>query len=177
MNGEPTENHLALGGKGALRYELVAHGKMAHSAYPELGESAIEKLLDVLQDVRKMPLPVDEVLGPSTLNIGTIHGGRAPNVIPDEARAEIFFRTVGDSASTRKALEDTVAEAEVDLNYVLEIRRSPAESRRRSSHHRRRVRNGHSGLRRPVGRAVAARAGHHSRGAYARRARAQETVN
>jgi acetylornithine deacetylase len=120
VNGEPTENQLALGGKGALRYELVAHGKMAHSAYPELGESAIEKLLDVLHDVRKMSLPVDEVLGPSTLNIGTIHGGRAPNVIPDEARAEIFFRTVGDSASTRKALEETVA-GRVDLNFVLEI--------------------------------------------------------
>jgi acetylornithine deacetylase len=120
VNGEPTENQLALGGKGALRYELVAHGKMAHSAYPELGESAIEKLLDVLETIRRIPLPVDQVLGPSTLNIGTIHGGRAPNVIPDEARAEIFIRTVGDSASTMKALEDAVA-GRVELNFVLEI--------------------------------------------------------
>ena len=122
INGEPTENLLALGSKGALRYEIVAHGKMAHSAYPELGDSAINKLLDVLEAIRKLPLPVDEVLGPSTLNIGTISGGRAPNVIPDEARAEIFIRLVCDSAATRKALEETAARFPgVDLNFVLEI--------------------------------------------------------
>jgi len=124
INGEPTENRLALGSKGALRYELVAHGRMAHSAYPELGESAIENLLDALEAIRKVPLPVDEILGPSTLNIGTIHGGRAPNVIPDEARAEIFIRLVGDSASTREALRQAVADAagdKVELNFVLEI--------------------------------------------------------
>ncbi|PYU13644.1 MAG: peptidase dimerization protein, partial [Acidobacteria bacterium] len=88
INGEPTENKLAIGSKGALRYEVVTDGRMAHSAYPELGESAIEKLLDVLQELRQIPLPEDAVLGRSTLNIGTISGGRAPNVIPDGARAE-----------------------------------------------------------------------------------------
>jgi acetylornithine deacetylase len=120
INGEPTENKLALGSKGALRYELVAHGKMAHSAYPELGESAIEKLLDTLVDVRRITLPVDATLGPSTLNIGTIGGGRAPNVIPDEARAEILIRLVGDSASTKQALGDAVG-GRVELNEILEI--------------------------------------------------------
>src|ERR1700728_1498642 len=74
INGEPTENKLALGSKGALRLEVVASGKMAHSAYPELGESAIEKLLDALQEVRRVRLPVDKTLGVSTLNIGTISG-------------------------------------------------------------------------------------------------------
>ncbi len=103
INGEPTENQLALGSKGALRYEVIARGKMAHSAYPELGDSAIDKLLDALDAIRKVELPVDEVLGRSTLNIGTIHGGRAPNVIPDEARAEIFVRLVGDSASDTRS--------------------------------------------------------------------------
>ena len=120
INGEPTENQLALGSKGALRYEVVARGKMAHSAYPELGDSAINKLLDALQAIRAVALPVDDVLGPSTLNIGVIKGGRAPNVIPDEARAEIFIRLVGDSASTRKALEEAVGD-KVELNFVLEI--------------------------------------------------------
>lgn len=120
INGEPTENQLALGSKGALRYEVVARGKMAHSAYPELGDSAINKLLDALQAIRSVELPVDDVLGPSTLNIGVIKGGRAPNVIPDEARAEIFIRLVGDSAATRKALEEAVA-GKVELNFVLEI--------------------------------------------------------
>src|SRR5262250_825167 len=104
INGEPTENKLALGSKGALRFELIAHGKLAHSAYPELGESAIEKMLDVLGDVRKIPLPSDELLGKSTLNIGTITGGRAPNVIADEAQAELMFRLVGNSAVVRDAV-------------------------------------------------------------------------
>ncbi|MDE3165048.1 MAG: M20/M25/M40 family metallo-hydrolase, partial [Acidobacteriota bacterium] len=80
INGEPTENRLALGSKGALRYEVCCHGKMAHSAYPELGDSAIEKLLDTLAAIRRVPLPVDGLLGASTLNIGTLSGGRAPNV-------------------------------------------------------------------------------------------------
>ncbi|MDP9169630.1 MAG: M20/M25/M40 family metallo-hydrolase, partial [Acidobacteriota bacterium] len=120
INGEPTENQLALGSKGALRYEVIARGKMAHSAYPELGDSAIDKLLDALRIIRGVPLPVDEILGPSTLNIGTIHGGRAPNVIPDEARAEIFIRLVGDSAPTRRAMEEAVAGL-VEMNFVLEI--------------------------------------------------------
>jgi acetylornithine deacetylase len=120
INGEPTENKLALGSKGALRYEIAAHGKMAHSAYPELGESAINKLLDALQRLRAIELPVDPILGPSTLNIGTISGGRAPNVISDEAKAEIFIRLVNDSASTRAAVEQAV-DGLADANFVLEI--------------------------------------------------------
>ena len=108
INGEPTENRLALGSKGALRYEVIAKGRMAHSAYPELGESAIEKLLDALNKIRTIALPTDPVLGPSTLNIGTISGGRAPNVIPDSARAELFIRLVEDGDTTRKAIADAV---------------------------------------------------------------------
>lgn len=122
INGEPTSNRLALGAKGALRYELAAHGKMAHSAYPELGDSAIIKLLDALDAIRNVELPVDDILGPSTLNIGTIQGGRAPNVIPDEARAELFIRLVCDSASTRSAMAAAVAgRPGIELNDVLEI--------------------------------------------------------
>jgi acetylornithine deacetylase len=120
INGEPTENKLALGSKGALRYEIVARGKMAHSAYPHLGESAINKLLDALAKLRAIDLPVDPILGPSTLNIGTISGGRAPNVISDEARAEIFIRLVNDSASTRIAVENAV-DGLAEANFVLEI--------------------------------------------------------
>jgi acetylornithine deacetylase len=78
---------------------------MAHSAYPHLGESAIEKLLDVLADVRRIPMPTDDLLGPSTLNIGVIEGGRAPNVIPDFARAEVLIRLVGDPAILRRAID------------------------------------------------------------------------
>ena len=120
INGEPTENKLALGSKGTLRYELIASGKMAHSAYPELGESAIEKLLDTLADIRKIKLPVDELLGASTLNIGTISGGRAPNIIPDEAKAEVLIRLVGDPSSTKVAMRNA-AGGRVAVNQVLEI--------------------------------------------------------
>ncbi|MDQ2900240.1 MAG: M20/M25/M40 family metallo-hydrolase [Acidobacteriota bacterium] len=120
INGEPTGNKLALGSKGALRYEIVARGKAAHSAYPELGDSAIDKLIDALTRVRAIKLPVDEALGASTLNIGVISGGCAPNVIADEARAEIMIRLVGASASTREAVRAAVAEF-AELREVLEI--------------------------------------------------------
>jgi acetylornithine deacetylase len=104
INGEPTENQLALGSKGALRFEITAHGKLAHSAYPELGHSAIHALLDVLRAIRMISLPEDALLGPSTLNIGTIAGGRAPNVVADHAQAEIMFRTVGGPDEIRQAV-------------------------------------------------------------------------
>ena len=109
INGEPTENRLALGCKGALRYEITAEGKLAHSAYPELGHSAIHTLLDVLRDIRQIPLPEDALLGRSTLNIGTIGGGRAPNVVADHAEAEIMFRTVGGPADIRTAVSAATA--------------------------------------------------------------------
>jgi acetylornithine deacetylase len=120
INGEPTENKLALGSKGALRYEVAASGRMAHSAYPELGESAILKLLDALDRIRGISLPTDKILGPSTLNIGTIGGGRAPNVIPDQAQAEIMIRLVGDSTQTKQALAAAV-DGLAELRHVLEI--------------------------------------------------------
>lgn len=109
INGEPTENKLALGSKGALRYEITAKGRMAHSAYPQLGESAIEKLLDALERIRRVKLSLDSALGQSTLNIGTITGGRAPNVIPDHAQAEIFIRLVDSGDASRAAIQEAVA--------------------------------------------------------------------
>ncbi len=109
IDGEPTENRLAIGSKGALRFEVTARGKLAHSAYPELGHSAIHTLLDVLREIREIPLPTEQLLGASTLNIGTISGGRAPNVVADEAHAEIMFRTVGDPAALRQAVSAAVA--------------------------------------------------------------------
>ncbi|HTC36978.1 MAG TPA: M20/M25/M40 family metallo-hydrolase [Bryobacteraceae bacterium] len=120
INGEPTENKLALGSKGALRLEIIANGRMAHSAYPALGESAIEKLIDALNEIRRVQLPVDETLGASTLNIGTIAGGRAPNVIPDYAQAELFIRLVDDGDSTRAAIRQAVG-GKVEVRELLAI--------------------------------------------------------
>jgi len=119
INGEPTENRLALGSKGALRFELTARGKLAHSAYPELGHSAIHALLDTLNRIRTIPLPSDPVLGKSTLNIGTLSGGRAPNVVADEAHAEIMFRLVGDPNPLRAAVADASLAHGVEAREVL----------------------------------------------------------
>jgi acetylornithine deacetylase len=124
INGEPTENKIALGTKGALRFEITAKGRLAHSAYPELGHSAIETLLDVLQDIRAIKLPEDQLLGGSTLNIGTITGGRAPNVIADHAQAEIMFRLVGSASPIREALAQVLAgRAEAREQYTTPAQR------------------------------------------------------
>jgi acetylornithine deacetylase len=118
INGEPTENKLALASKGALRLEITSRGQMAHSAYPGLGESAIEKLLDVLEAVRRIPLPADQLLGRCTMNIGTIAGGRAPNVVADSARAEILIRSVGDADHIRVALA-AAAKGKAEVREIL----------------------------------------------------------
>jgi acetylornithine deacetylase len=120
INGEPTENRLALASKGTLRVELTARGRMAHSAYPELGESAIEKLLDALERVRKLKLPDNPKAGPCTLNIGQIEGGRAPNVIPDHAVAQLLFRLVGPAQELRRQIAEAAGD-KAEANFKLEI--------------------------------------------------------
>ncbi len=120
VNGEPTENHIAVASKGALRVELTARGRMAHSAYPELGESAIEKLLEALTRLRNMPLPAEPGIGPSTMNIGLIEGGRAPNVISDRAKALLLYRLVGPSDQLRRDIVETVGDL-AQVEFTLEI--------------------------------------------------------
>jgi acetylornithine deacetylase len=108
INGEPTENHLAIATKGALHVELIARGKMAHSAYPELGESAIDKLVEALHRLHAMKLPENPDVGPCTRNVGSIQGGRAPNVISDTAQADLFYRLVGPAEDLRRQIQETV---------------------------------------------------------------------
>jgi acetylornithine deacetylase len=120
VNGEPTENHIALASKGTLRVEVTASGRMAHSAYPELGESAIDKLIEALARLRAMPLPSDPEIGPCTLNIGLIEGGRAPNVIPDDAHADLLYRLVGPSQDLRRQILATAGD-QVKIDFPLEL--------------------------------------------------------
>ena len=120
VNGEPTENHLALASKGTLRVEVTAKGRMAHSAYPELGESAIDKLIPALTRLREMPLPRDPQVGPCTLNIGLIEGGRAPNVIPDYAHADLLYRLVGPSDELRHQIAAAAGD-QVEVSFPLEL--------------------------------------------------------
>ena len=120
INGEPTDNRLALASKGSLRAVFRSTGKMAHSAYPELGDSAVHKLVEALGRLLGHSLPESEDVGPSTLNIGQINGGYAPNVVADKAEAQVLVRLVGDSAPVRAALVEAAAGlAEVD--FTLEI--------------------------------------------------------
>jgi acetylornithine deacetylase len=120
INGEPTENKIATASKGALRLQLTAKGKMAHSAYPELGDSAIDKLLTALERLRVLELPVNLEVGPCTLNVGLIEGGRATNVIADHARAQLLYRLVGPSQDLRQQITKQVAGL-AECEFVLEI--------------------------------------------------------
>jgi acetylornithine deacetylase len=124
VNGEPTENRLALGSKGSLYLKLEAEGRAAHSAYPELGDSAIDKLLNALARLQTVPLPTDPILGETTVNVGTLSGGRAPNVVPDQAGAEVAIRTVGDTSELRRDLQAAVES--VPGVRIAEVRETPA---------------------------------------------------
>ena len=175
INGEPTGNHLALATKGALRVELRAHGRMAHSAYPELGESAIAKLVEALHDVLAMPLPIEPEFGEAgatTVNIGLISGGYAPNVIADKAEAHLLVRTVGPSQEIKDAITRVVAgRAEVSTIARPGVRADA--TRGQTADDGRQVRHRHSDAE-GVGRAVPAGAGIDPRGAHAGGADQQE---
>ena len=120
VNGEPTDNRLGAATRGVFRVKLVAEGRAAHSGYPELGESAIEKLIDVLNDLRQTAWPLDDVLGTTHYTVGVINGGVAPNVIPAHAEAEIIFRSVGDHAVLRDRLRAAVGDR-ASIQIVLEV--------------------------------------------------------
>jgi acetylornithine deacetylase len=119
INGEPTDNRLGTATRGVLRLRLKAAGRAAHSAFPELGESAIDKLLDALTMIRGLRFPEDPLLGRTHYTVGLIEGGVAPNVISPYASAELLFRIVGDAADVRKALE--VVEPLVTIEQILEV--------------------------------------------------------
>ncbi len=125
--GEPTENRLVTATKGVLQLNIRTHGRAAHSAYPELGESAIEKLLDLLGELRAMPLPSDPELGQATMNIGKISGGVAANVVPNNAEALLLFRTVDDCKGLIGMIKTILdGRAEYELRRVSRIARLQA---------------------------------------------------
>jgi len=120
INGEPTENRLSIGQKGSLRVNLDAEGRAAHSAYPEEGDSAIAALLDTLERIRRMPLPSDALLGPSTLNVGLINGGIAPNVLAPHATAQVLFRIVEPPAGLKQQILALLA-PNVSASFPVEL--------------------------------------------------------
>lgn len=119
VDGEPTDLRLGLATRGVLRLKLKASGRAAHSSFPELGESAIDKLLDTLALLRTIALPSDPVLGTTHYTIGLIAGGVAPNVVSPSAEAEVMFRTVTDAAVVRTAIR--AIEEHVTVEHILEV--------------------------------------------------------
>jgi acetylornithine deacetylase len=119
VNGEPTDNRLGLATRGILRLRLCARGRASHSSYPELGDSAIDKLLDALLELRSIDLPADPMLGRTHYSIGLIAGGVAPNVVSPSAEAEVMFRTVGDAAEVRRRV--AALEPRVQIEHVLDV--------------------------------------------------------
>ena len=119
VNGEPTDNRLGRATRGILRLKLRASGRAAHSSYPELGESAIDKLIDALIELRTIPFPQDPLLGRTHYSVGLISGGVAPNVISPSAECEVMFRTVSDAATIRQAIAPI--ERRVAIEHVLEV--------------------------------------------------------
>jgi acetylornithine deacetylase len=119
VNGEPTDSRLGVATRGILRLKLHAAGRAAHSSFPELGVSAIDKLLDALVALRTMALPEDPLLGRTHYTVGLIAGGVAPNVVSPSAEAEVMFRTVGDGADIRRAI--AALETRVSIEHVLEV--------------------------------------------------------
>jgi acetylornithine deacetylase len=119
INGEPTDSRLGLATRGAYRLRLRADGRAAHSSFPELGESAIDKLIDALIELRAIELPTDSVLGRTHYTIGLINGGIAPNVVSPSAEAEVMFRTVGDAAEIRRRVRPL--ERRVQIDEILEV--------------------------------------------------------
>ena len=120
INGEPTDLRLGTATRGCFRVRLTAQGKAAHSGYPELGESAIDKLIDCLMSLRAAAWPSDPLLGTTHYTVGLVSGGVAPNVIPPNAEAEVFFRTVGDHAAVRATLAAALADR-VKVEEILEL--------------------------------------------------------
>jgi acetylornithine deacetylase len=116
INGEPTESRLASGAKGSLRVTVRTRGREAHSAYPHLGRSAIEPMLDLLPTLPAVPFPSDPVLGETTANIGVIRGGLAANIVPPMAEAEIMVRLVGPVEPVKQAIERW-AEGKAEIEY------------------------------------------------------------
>lgn len=119
---EPTMNKLAVGHKGMLTLRFTAKGKAAHSAFPELGESAVHTLLDFLQLLRATELPADAILGKPTLNVGKISGGLAHNIFAESAEATVSLRA---ATATQKLLDKVQSLTPPQISFEVQVRSEP----------------------------------------------------
>lgn len=105
VNGEPTESTLALGTKGAIRVTVRTAGQAAHSAYPHLGHSATRDLVKLLADLDAVSFPREQLFGETTVNIGSLAGGVADNVVAPWAEARLMIRLVTPADEVRDIIE------------------------------------------------------------------------
>lgn len=117
INGEPTESRLASGCKGSLRFVVRTRGREAHSAYPELGASAIEPLIRLLPTIHDVAFPSDPILGATTVNIGTIAGGTEANIVPGSAESEVMLRLVSDVEPVKRLVSDWAHAGAADVEF------------------------------------------------------------
>jgi acetylornithine deacetylase len=117
IGGEPTGNRFVGGSKGCLRIRAEARGVSGHSSVPGSGSSAVLPLLDFLARLRAATLPDDPVFGKTTMNIGVLEAGTAPNVIADNARAEVLFRTGEPVARLLSRVEPAAGEIRLEVPY------------------------------------------------------------
>ena len=116
INGEPTESTLALGTKGAIRVTVRTKGQAAHSAYPHLGHSATRDLVKLLAELDQVTFPTEELLGETTVNIGSLAGGVADNVVAPSAEARLMIRLVTPDTDVRRIIESW-AEGRASLEW------------------------------------------------------------
>jgi acetylornithine deacetylase len=117
INGEPTESRLASGCKGSLRFMVRTRGREAHSAYPHLGQSAIEPLIKLLPTIHNLNFPSDSILGETTVNIGTIRGGTEANIVPAHAEAELMLRLVSDVEPVKQMIDEWAAAGGAEVEF------------------------------------------------------------
>lgn len=117
INGEPTESRLASGCKGSLRFTVRFRGREAHSAYPHLGQSAIEPLLKLLPTIQNLKFPSDSVLGNTTVNIGTLRGGTEANIIPAHAESELMLRLVSDVGPVKQMITEWAEKGGAEVEF------------------------------------------------------------
>jgi acetylornithine deacetylase/succinyl-diaminopimelate desuccinylase-like protein len=112
---EPTSMQIEIATKGQLRFEITTRGKATHGARPWLGHNAIEDMVDVIEELRKLARGLEKrkhpLLGQGTLNIGRIDGGTIPNMVPNKCVLGIDRRLLPD---------ENPNDAEIEIMAILQ---------------------------------------------------------
>ena len=117
--GEPTENSLILREKGSVKVKLTSQGRSCHSGYPQYGASAINPLVSALKELIDYPWPKDQERGETTLNVGTIQGGVAANVLAEQAEAVVMIRVSHSASEVLAVIDQITKQHEIEYQTIL----------------------------------------------------------